>query len=64
MKFLTVFLLAIALSLLIDLGFAWLFTVVLNQTFALHLHAAHLFLLVVVTSAFIGVSTTKPSSGK
>jgi hypothetical protein len=64
MKFLTVFLLALAFSLLIDLGFAWLFAIALNNTFALHLHALHLWLLVVVTSGFIGVSTTKPSSKK
>jgi hypothetical protein len=64
MKFLTIFLLAMAFSLLIDLGFAWLFTVALNDTFALHLHAVHLWLLVIVTSAFISVSTTKPSSKK
>ena len=54
----------LVILLLADLAFAWLFTIALNYTFALHLHALHLWLLVIVSSAFISASTSVGKSGK
>jgi hypothetical protein len=55
---------ALALTFLEALGFAWLFALVINQTFAFHLHALHLFPLVLVASVFIFTNSRAGKSAK
>ena len=67
MKFLyavAVILLALGFVFLADLGFAWFFAKTINHAFSLHLHAGHLFPVVVVSSAFISACTYSKGTSK